>query len=137
MWAALLKRSWPVSLVTVPCGAVYCLLLWLFPEALDALENLPSSLLWGQWGGIETLFLLDSLILGWASVVVLEHVLGMTGRVVLLIAVMSCIIAVGGGFALARVILGPLPGNPSEMVAYCIATTIVSAACRSWWSAVE
>ena len=117
------KQLWPVGLVTLASGLVNCLLVWLFPDAIDAYGKM-GDLLSGE-GSIEVLFSLNSGVLGWVSIVVLQHRTGITGSVLLVFALPCWLVAISAGFALAAVVVNPLPNAVWDMITY----SAISAGC--------
>ena len=76
----LLKLLWPAGAVALAFGMVHCVLLCLLGEALEAGADIDLSL---YWGGAESLFCLNSALLGWVTIRLLEHRLGTTGPILL------------------------------------------------------
>lgn len=129
---AILKRSWPLGVLALPFGTVYCLLLCLFPDSIDAYVKMR----WYTEGGVENLFVLNSAVLGWVSVVVSERRTGAAGFILLLIALPCCFVAIGGGFAIAPLFLGSLSDAMKEMLAYSLVSVVGAGAFRAYWSAM-
>jgi len=84
-------------------------------------------------GGIETLFLLNSGILAWASIFILERRL-INGCIAVLVGAIWWTTAIGGGFAAALLIAGSLPSHPFEMVVFCMGVAMLSGASRAYLS---
>lgn len=129
---ALLKQSWPLGLLALPFGTVYCLLLYLFPDSIEAYVKMRAYTIFSRWGGVERLFVLDSLVLGWVSSVVSERRTGAVGPVVLLFALPCCFAAIGGGFAIASLFLGSLSDAMKEMLAYTLVSAVGASVLRSY-----
>lgn len=115
-----LERAWPIGLVALPFGLVYCLLLCVFGEAIEASGQMRGFLANYEWGGVDALFALTSGILGWTSIAVTGYRFGITGAWLLLIALPWCLTAIVGGFALAELIIDRLPGPVWELVVCCL-----------------
>ena len=128
----LLRRGWPVVLVIVPFGVIYCLLLCFLSEAIVAEEHVDHF--WDP--GPEMLFTFNSLLLGWVTVVILEHRFGATGLSVFLLAVPCWAVAIGAGFALAALVSEDLPAPPSSYALYCSVSTICAGALRIYFPAL-
>lgn len=79
------------------------------------------------------LFLLNSGILAWASIFVLEYRL-INGYVAFLVGVIWWAIAIGGGFAAALLIGGSLPVYPFDIAVFCMGVAILSGASRVYLS---
>ena len=121
-----LRLSWPVGFVAVPVGVGYSLLLCFFGDAIEAAEELDEFLFFSQWGGPETLFFLNSILLGWISIVVLEHRLGIAGSVLWAISLACWVGAIGGGFALGAFLSESIRwGATLDLIVLCT----VSVAC--------
>jgi len=133
----LLKLSWPLVLVGVPFGIIYCLLFRLFPNAIELSDEFRSELFFSAGGGPNTLFGLNSLVLGWVSIVVLEHRSGIVGPFLLVIGFPYWGIAIGGGFALGVFYLGRIPNSTGELIAFCLVCVILSAGVRSFISYLD
>ena len=104
----------------------------MFPDAIEASEELWMYLQSSHWGGPETLFVLNSSLLGWVSIVVLERWLGTVGNVVLLIAFPWCLATIAGGFALALVFVERVPGPIWNMVALSVISAVGASAVRTY-----
>jgi len=115
-----MKRSWPLGLVALPFGLVYCSLLCFFGEAIEASTQVRGYLASYEWGGVDTLFALNSGLLGWLSIVVAGYRFGITGRCLLWIALPWCFAAIGGGFGLALLFADRLPSSVWEIVLCCL-----------------
>jgi len=124
------ERAWPLGLVAAPFGLVYCLLLCVFGEAIEASGQMRDYLANYDWGGVETLFALNSGLLGWVGIVVAGYRFGVTGPYLLWIALPWCFAAIGGGFALALLFLESLPGSMWEMILFCLVFMIGTAVFR-------
>lgn len=122
--------SWSLGFIALPFGAVYCLLLCLFPDSIEAYVKMRTDVDFSTWGGVEVLFVLNSAGLGWASVVALERRTGAAGPVVLLLALPCCLAAIAGGFALAPLFLGSLSGAMREMLTYSLVSALVASVLR-------
>ena len=122
--SGIIRYVWATAGVATPFGAVYCLLLCLLTDAIEAFGRLPSYGLFLTWGGVEDLFVLNSVVLGWASVVAWERMAGIAGAVLLLFALPSCIAAIGGGFVVALVFLPSLSDPVWEMAAYSLVSVL-------------
>ena len=129
---ALLKRLWPLGLLAMPFGTVYCLLLYLFPDSIEAYVRMRTYTAFSRWGGVERLFVLNSLVLGWVGAVVSERRAGAVGPVVLLFALPCCFAAIGGGFAIASLFLVSLSGAMKEMLAYSLVSAVGASVLRSY-----
>ncbi len=129
---ALLKLSWPLGVVALPFGTVYCLLLYLFPDSIDAYVKMRTYTVFSRWGGVEVFFVLNSAVLGWVSVVVSERRTGAARFILLLIALPWCFASIGGGFALAPLCLGRLSDAMWEMMAYSLVSVVCAGALRAY-----
>lgn len=127
-----LRISWPIGLVTLPFGTVYCLLLCLFPDSIDAYANMRVYTDFSTWGGIETLFALNSAVLGWLSVVVAERRTGVVGFVLLLMVLPWCFSSIGAGFALASLCVGSFSDAVWDMLAYSLVSVVGASALRAY-----
>jgi len=65
------------------------------------LPSLSSYTAFNTWGGLEDLFAIVSVLLGWTSVVAVERALGRTGMILLPVVLATCFAAIGGGFILS------------------------------------
>lgn len=133
---ALLKRSWPLGLLALPFGAVYCLFLCLFPDSIEAYVEMRAYTQFSTWGGVQVLFLLNSVIIGWLSAVVSERSIGTVGAVALLLAVLCCLGAIGAGFCLAWFFLGSLSDPMWEMLAYSLVSAVGASALRTYLAGI-
>lgn len=129
---AFLKRLWPLGLLALPFGTVYCLLLYLFPDSIEAYVKMRAYTIFSRWGGVERLFVVNSLVLGWVSVIVSQRRTGAGGPVLLLFALLCCFAAIGCGFALAPVFLGGLSGAMREMLAYSLVSAVGASVLRAY-----
>ena len=127
-----LKRLWPLGLLALPFGAVCCLLLVLFPDSIEAYVQMRAYNIFSRWGGVERLFVLNSVVLGWVSVIVSERRTGAVGPVVLSFALPCCFVAIGGGFALSPLFLGSLSGAMREMLAYSLVSAVGASVLRAY-----
>lgn len=127
----LLGRSWPVGFVVILCGIVYCVLLCLFCDAIEAADEFTTGT--GE-GGPLTLFLITSLLLGWGTVAVLEYRLGVTGSRLWVIALPWWAASIGGGFAAASFLAGRLPAPVSELCVLCAVSAGCTGAYRIYFS---
>ena len=57
------ERAWPLGLLALPFGILYCLLLCFLTDAIEASEQMRGSLSNYEWGGVDSLFALTSGIL--------------------------------------------------------------------------
>lgn len=134
---ALLKRLCPLGLLAMPFGTVYCLLLYLFPDSIEAYVRMRTYTAISRWGGVERLFVLNSLVLGWVGAVVSERRAGAVGPVVLLFALPCCFAAIGGGFAISPLFLGGLSGAMKEMLAYSLVASVGASILRAYWGSIH
>ena len=103
---------------------MYCLLLCLLSDAIEAFDRLPTYGLFLTWGGVEDLFVLNSVVLGWASVVACERTAGTAGVVLLLFVLPLCIAAIGGGFAVALVFVPCVSDAMWQMMVYSLVSVV-------------
>jgi hypothetical protein len=81
--------------------------------------------------GPDDLFLLNSVLLGWASAAAAERRIDATGTGLVMIAVPFCLAAIAGGFGLAAILLAPLPGVSGELLIFCAICTVGAAIVRA------
>lgn len=136
-WIALLKRLWPLGLLAMPFGTIYCLLICLFPDSIEAYVKMRSYTAFSRWGGVERLFVLNSLVLGWVGAVVSQRRAGAVGPVVLLFALPCCVAAIGGGFAIASLFLGSLSDAMKEMLVYSLVSAVGASILRAYWGSIH
>lgn len=132
-----MKRLWPLGCAILLFGVVYCSLLCLFPDAIAAYVSMRLSTDVSTWGGIEDLFVLNSAVLGWVTVVVLDRRTGAVGFVLLLAAIPWCVASIGGGFALSALLLGGLSGPMWEMLLYSLVSVVAASALRSYLAKIQ
>ena len=125
-------RSWPVGVAALPFGLGCCFLVCFFPNAIEVYEEMEMYLVTSRWGGIETLFMLNSGVLGWVSVVVLEHRLGTVGTIVLLISLPWSLLAIAGGFGLGLLFVDPAPGSIWDMVGFSALAAVGASGLRTY-----
>ncbi len=104
---------------TLPCAAIYCLLLCLLGDSIEAAATLESTLGVSTGEGPATLFAINSGIMGWASVTVLRKKLGITGSTVFALGLIHWGIAITAGLTAAWLINGSLPVDPAELGTMC------------------
>jgi hypothetical protein len=124
------ERVWPLGLVALAFGLVYCLLLCVFEEAIEASEKMRDYLANYEWGGAEALFALNSGLLGWVSIVVAEYRFGISGWWLFLITLPCGFAAIGGGFVLALLLAERLPSSAWEIILLCLVFMIGTGAFR-------
>ena len=124
----MLLRSWPLGLLALPFGTVYCLLLCFLSDSIEVYDELPGN---SEWGGVEVLFVLNSGVLAWVSVVVSERRTETEGFLALLFAFPWCFAAIGGGFAVALLFLGSLSDAMMEMLVFSVVSSIVIGGLRA------
>lgn len=125
-----LKILWPAGVVGLGFGMVHCALLCIFRDALEALEVIDIAC-WG-WGGPENLLFLNSLLLGWVSMWLMQDRLGVTGPIILAVGVVCWAGAIASGFGLAALFITPLPGPTWELAIGCIASAVVAGTFRMY-----
>lgn len=128
----LVRRSWPVGVVALLFGSVYCSLVCFLTDGIDAFDKMSAFMVTSRWGGVEDLFLLNSIALGWVSVVVSETRTGTAGFVPLLMALAWCLVSIGGAFALGSLWLGRFSGPMWGMVAYSVLPVLGAAGVRCY-----
>jgi len=128
-----LKRSWSVGFVALPCAIVNTVLICVLPDSIEAYAEFWRYLALDRWGGPETLFMINSGVLGWVSIVVLERKLGTVGMVVFLIALPWCLAAIAGGFALGVLFVEHVPGPIWDMVGYSVVSAVGASAVRTYF----
>lgn len=126
------RISWPVGLAALPFGAVYCLLVCLFPDSIDAYAKMHAYTDFSTWGGIEVLFMLNSAVLGWVAVVVTVRRTGVAGFVLILIALPWCLASIGSGFAVAWLCVGSISDGVWPMLAYSLGSVVCASALRTY-----
>lgn len=129
-----LRISWPVGLVAIPFGTVYWLLLFLLPDSIDAYVHMRAYTDFSRWGGIEILFALNSGILGWLSVVIVERRADVARFVLLLMVLPWCFSSIGSGFALASLSVGVFSDAVWNMLMYSLVSTVGASALRAYLS---
>lgn len=127
-----LRISWPAGLVALPFGTVYCLLLCLFPDSIEAYAKVRVYTDFSGWGGIETLFALNSAILGWLSVVVAERRTSVAGFILLLMILPWCFASICGGFALASLWERSFSDAVWDMLACSLVSVVGASALRAY-----
>jgi len=128
---AMSKLAWPVAFVALPCALMICLLVWLFPDAIEAYGEFRTYLNYARWRGPGLLFMLNSAVLGWVSIVVLERKSQTVGIVVFLATLPWCLASIAGGFALSVYLVDHVPGSIGEMVAYSVVSAVGASAFRT------
>ncbi len=131
----LLCHSWPLVVLTLPFGALYCSLLCFFPDAIEASVQMQAYT--SEWGGVEVLFMLNSAGLGWASVVVSERRIGGAGPAMLLFAWPCCLVAIASGFAAAPLFLGGLTAAMKEMLIISLVSVLAVSGIRVYWGNIR
>lgn len=105
--------------VTLPCAAVYCLMLCLLGDSIKAADALDTTLGSSSGDGPMTLFMINSGVMGWASVAVLRKRIGITGKTLFALGLIHWPVAIAGGFIAAWLILGTFSTNAFELGAMC------------------
>ena len=102
----ILKLYWPMILLAVPFALVYAVLLDFFTEAIEIEDSLTitDSLWWKD--GPHTLFITNSAVLGWVSVVVVRTWVAIGGPLLFLISLPCCLLAIDSGFAFGLFLTG-------------------------------
>lgn len=124
-FAELLKLSWPVFLISIPFGLLHCFLICYFRESLDAADNLQIYFA-DAWGGADVLLVINSGLLGWASIGLLERKLGLNGFILFPFALLIWILAIGGGSAASIFMMEHTPNAFPYFVTMCFASSIVT-----------
>jgi len=133
----IMKLSWPLGLLALLFGMVYGLLLWSFPDAIEAYGTMRDYTAISQWGGIEVLFVLNSGVLGWVTVVVAERRMEAARFVLLPMAAPWCLVSIGGGFAFALLNIGSLSAAMMEMLAYSLGSAVGASILRAYWGSIH
>jgi hypothetical protein len=120
-------------LITVCFAAVCWTAVSTLPDAIAGAWTSREILVYYSWGGIETFFLVSSLILGWAASWSVERRFHATGVHLFSAAAVYAGISVAIGFA-GSVILAPeLTPSLFRLFWYSLLPVLVSVASRSWW----
>ena len=127
-----MRLSWPIGVVTLPFGLVYCFLLCFLGDAIAASEKMAAQLSGYEWGGVDALFAMNSGLLGWAGVVVAAKRFGISGPSLFLIALPWSLGALGGGFAVALLVMGSLPHSIWQILGICVVFMISTAVFRTY-----
>lgn|GEM_PF-2872490 len=77
---------------------VFCLLLWGFRDSIEVYVSTPGLLGSSTWGGVEVLFMMNAVGLGWGTVAYTERRTGASGIPVALAALAWSSAALGAGF---------------------------------------
>ena len=131
---ALLKLSFSLAVVALPFGIVYCLLICLFPDAIEAFGAMRHYVSFSRWGGIENLFVLNSLLMGWVTIIVLERTVGSTGHILFAIALPCWVAAIGGGFASGAFFAERVPDTMWELLVYSLVSVVCAGALSIVWA---
>ena len=124
---------WVLALVSLPFGLVYCFLLCLLRQSLqaEASEWLNTYVSISQWGGPTTLFALNAGILGWVCAAVASKRLGEIGTFVLLPVLLWGVLATAGGFFLSTIFVQSAPGVFWKLISLCVLVMAASAGIRA------
>ncbi len=130
----LVQLSWPLGLVVLCSGIVYCGLLSVFPDAIDAFRSMRGYVIGSDWGAIETLFSMAAGVSGWISVVVAQRRLDANKLALFLVGLLCCVASIGLGFGSAAVFVGLHSDSVWEMMMYSLVSGAGACAFRGFIS---
>ena len=133
-----IKLAWPLALVALVFGLVYCALLCFFSEAIEAYAKLrDDNVIRSSRPGIVTLFVFNSGVLAWASVVLAERRTGIAGLFLSLLTLPWCLGSVSGGFAFALLFVETITNPMWEMLAWSLVSVVVVSAIQAWRTGIR